>query len=720
MSYPVNLVPADRDAGDSTSLTTLLETVFSSSRTAAFFSNLTSPGAHTVYITKGALVNDRSVFTTVASAQDILDNQIASEQIADLVSNPNKYRILNLSADSENYAFGISGYRHLVPSEQTLVHELMHALAIPSVIGLPGADLITEKSFFEQIAVFAGNAVFGSVRPFEIQGHISANGIGSVSQYTNSASAFQTSYVDGNEQISFAWSMRNQYSAEFTTVDSRGSTVRTYWRGAALDGDQVSNYITSERTLNGSNAMFEQRSNGFGFYVDPKTAAIIDGSIVDGGIASAQRAYDFARNMHFALTDGRSGLNTALAGFGGSFTLTQKFAGLEYAQNRTVTIAAERFENAGGIDWNGPVSSSGTPLDVFHLSDVASTRGAYLLGGSGYERFGIDLSDGSDRIHGGSGSDVIAVGTGSGANMAWGGAGDDVMVANQGKDFLFGEGDDDVFVGLGHGATINGGDGFDLTSYTDSISAILVESGTVETLFGIDHFTDIEAIVGSSQDDIFRSDGGMMYFGGAGKDEFHLKDGDIASGGEGADKFYIDTSQGGNIAILDFRSSDQLFVDGVAYTGIRLDGSWYRETMSDGSIRTVQVMEKISSFDHLIENRDVWKINADGSIKETFNSPFTVYDDMDPGKSDSFVWSGDKGMITFENGSTTTHLVLNKPTGPSLGLSFGWLSQTQFSLWADEVTGVYPNIYSHDGYYQGLLDHAALIPQVMSQFDVLM
>lgn len=720
MPHPVKIVVADRDADDSTALTALLETVFSNTRTANFFSGLSGAGAFTVYLAKNALVSNQSLFTTIDDRDKIAKDEISDVRIVNLISNPDQYRFLNLGPDATGYVFGVDGYRHQENAERTLIHELTHAMTGRSIVSLPGADENHEKAYFEQLSVFAGNAVFGSTRLPERQGHLSADWTGGITQYFNTASASQTAYIDGTEQIGFAWSTRNPYSAEFTTVDSAGTTVRTYWRGNTVDGGLVSNYTTSERTLNDGTTMFTQRSYGFGFYAEPKTAAIIDGSIVAGGIASAQRAFDEAKAVHFDLLDARNEMSVMSSRLGGSFSIAQKFDGLGYVQNRLVTVAAERFEDGGGLNWEGPVTSNGTQLSVFHLNDAASSKGAYLLGGSGYDRFGIDLTNGSDRIHGGSGGDVIAVGNGTGVNMAWGGAGDDVMIANHGNDWLFGEAEDDVFMGLGHGAKIDGGIGFDLATYKDSFSGVAVGGGTVDTLFGTDTFSALEAIIGSEHGDVFGGNADMFYFGGFGSDEFHLLNGDIASGGDGADKFYIDTSQGGNILILDFNGDDQLFVDGALYTGIDIQAGWHNETMPDGSTRTVQVREKISSFDHVVEHRQLWQKNADGSVSQTLESDFSVYGDLKPDKSDSFVISSDKGMVSFDNAGTTTNVVFARPSGQSFGMMFEWLGHSQIDFGGEGISNIYSYVYNQNQYNVGLHDTTNLIPQIMGQFDLLM
>lgn len=89
-----------------------------------------------------------------------------------------------------------------------------------------------------------------------------------------------------------------------------------------------------------------------------------------------------------------------------------------------------------------------------------------------------------------------------------------------------------------------------------------------------------ERVTGSAHNDILIGNGtGVILEGGAGSDQIHLYAGDIGIGGAGVDKFYIytDRMQPGapqitdysknQVLIIGFDVGDQLYVDGVKYTG---------------------------------------------------------------------------------------------------------------------------------------------------------
>jgi len=144
----------------------------------------------------------------------------------------------------------------------------------------------------------------------------------------------------------------------------------------------------------------------------------------------------------------------------------------------------------------------------------------------------IEVIDGStydDTIEGSTGSDAF-----------WGDAGHDLLKGGVGADSLSGGAGNDHLFG-GEGADhLDGGAGFDIASYADATSGVLVDlldrSRNVGDALGDVH-ASIEGLIGSSYSDILGGthEGDELY-GGNGNDTLEGRGGsDVLDGGEGID-----------------------------------------------------------------------------------------------------------------------------------------------------------------------------------------
>ncbi len=165
------------------------------------------------------------------------------------------------------------------------------------------------------------------------------------------------------------------------------------------------------------------------------------------------------------------------------------------------------------------------------LSDDRLDGGAdndVLAGDAGSDT--ILAGDGADLASGGDGDDVIE--GGAGADIVLGEAGDDVLAGGAGADRLDGGEGDDRFLADSDGAVdqIDGGEGFDEISFAAmsedlTIDLILETATSVE--IGEDTFSEVEAFVGGSGDDIFiAGEDSATFTGNAGSDTFTFVQGD--------------------------------------------------------------------------------------------------------------------------------------------------------------------------------------------------
>lgn len=262
-------------------------------------------------------------------------------------------------------------------------------------------------------------------------------------------------------------------------------------------------------------------------------------------------------------------------------------------QTRTLTLGTDRFFQ-DGYDTSGPtaIGFQSAP-DVITIDDRllfdnnpdygTQYEGTVIVGASGYHEELVDLSDSTDVIHAGDGNDLLFAGNGRGfgdLNYLFGNMGNDILIGGEGNDLLNGgEGADLLIGGTAGDDLLYGGDGFDVASYaSSSFTNGIYYHGNVSSVTAIgfgksDTLAQIEAVVGSPNDDVFYSGSNhVMMIGNAGDDVFYLQNRDVVVGGEGDDRFHISVKTGSHpaeqkILILGFEAGDELWIDGQRFYG---------------------------------------------------------------------------------------------------------------------------------------------------------
>ncbi|WP_442578527.1 calcium-binding protein [Mesorhizobium sp. ASY16-5R] len=267
------------------------------------------------------------------------------------------------------------------------------------------------------------------------------------------------------------------------------------------------------------------------------------------GGADADRLYGGAGND---LLDGGVGLDTMEGGAGNDFYVVD-------------VVGDVVFEAAG--QGNDTVFSY---LNSYKLGDNVENLTAFATG---------------DFI--GTGNDLAnVIETGAGKDAIGGRGGNDVLISGSGDDQLHGEEGNDVLDGGAGRDRFEGGNGFDTISYASAdkgvrfaLDSAFAGTGDAEG----DNQQGVEAVAGSSFDDVLRGDSGInklegrggadllaggdgndQLFGGAGKDSL--------SGGRGNDRFdYLALSDGGDV-IREFQNvtgnNDTLRFDGDVFGGL--------------------------------------------------------------------------------------------------------------------------------------------------------
>jgi len=201
-------------------------------------------------------------------------------------------------------------------------------------------------------------------------------------------------------------------------------------------------------------------------------------------------------------------------------------------------IAADRLQDFDVITITGTGAA-----DLTLPAGFSSGSTLKIFAGAGITSLNLDASalDVNVWATGSSGDDTLSTGTGTdklmgllGDDSLSGGEGDDTLEGGPGGDTLFGGAGSDSLDG-GTSDPINGL--LDIAVYSDSTTAlnVLVNGATfsVTASNGVDTLTDIEGLVGSSQNDTVSMDtmyGGIFYFeGGAGDDQFNGVSHDPAS-----------------------------------------------------------------------------------------------------------------------------------------------------------------------------------------------
>ncbi len=230
-----------------------------------------------------------------------------------------------------------------------------------------------------------------------------------------------------------------------------------------------------------------------------------------------------------------------------------------------------------------------------------------LAGNSGNDT--LDGGEGNDSLDGGSGNDTLTGGHGSDTISGGGnndllddGDGNDSVTAGDGNDTLLGSaGDDDL----------NGSGGFDTLDLSAAETGLKVDlHGHTAMGMGADTVWGVEAVIGSSFDDVFKGDKrDNAFFGGDGNDSFRgLGGNDTFTGGAGDDTYswlasdIVSSTDGAHSLdhITDFASGDQLdFSRLVGKAGKADPDGWVKVEESDGS--TVVAVDLDGNGDNFVD-----------------------------------------------------------------------------------------------------------------------
>lgn len=178
-------------------------------------------------------------------------------------------------------------------------------------------------------------------------------------------------------------------------------------------------------------------------------------------------------------------LGTGLAGTGGdaegdTLVNVEKVIGSAFNDSFTVALGGIAFEGGAGDDIYY-INTSATP-SIVELADggndemrVSVVNPSHTFMAANIERLTF---------------------TGSGAYTGWGNASDNIITGGSGADTLYGGAGADQFIG---------GAGYDTAGYSDSTVAMIInlKAGVYSGIGAGDTFTGIEAIKGSSYNDIF-------------------------------------------------------------------------------------------------------------------------------------------------------------------------------------------------------------------------
>ena len=254
-----------------------------------------------------------------------------------------------------------------------------------------------------------------------------------------------------------------------------------------------------------------------------------------------------------------------------------------------------------GVDENGVVAlhvgfngsegnPDGTPVNILGGTTAAGTtvtsEGDFTANGgtAQFLRIVVDRAQivGNDTLDGGAGDDLID-----------GGFGDDLLIGGSGNDTLIGGSGDDVLRGGSGQDSLDGGEGTDTADHSDIGVGVTVDLGAGTASYGMvnETLTSIENVIGSTQDDVIRGDGGVNIIeAGEGDDRIIWTGGeDTYNGGDGFDTVDYTTSSVPVIVSLDANGNgtatrelgfsvevtDADVADDAAFVQQALDGNLY-------------------------------------------------------------------------------------------------------------------------------------------------
>ncbi|MBW3245451.1 hypothetical protein KUV57_22660 [Epibacterium sp. DP7N7-1] len=203
----------------------------------------------------------------------------------------------------------------------------------------------------------------------------------------------------------------------------------------------------------------------------------------------------------------------------------------------------------------------------------------------------IEGLSGADTLFGRGGNDQLYGNTGD--DSIYGDLGADTSVS--GNDTLYGNEGNDVLHGGGGFDTFDGGEGHDRASYRQSLLGVTASLAEQEAKIsgGIETFTSIEGLIGSSHADVLDGDSAENTLEGLGGDD-HLK------GQKGADTYYYSLGDG-NDHLIDWDSTAGT-VDRLVFRDVLQGDVKFASTFGEDLIITLLNGERITIKDQFAES----------------------------------------------------------------------------------------------------------------------
>jgi len=253
---------------------------------------------------------------------------------------------------------------------------------------------------------------------------------------------------------------------------------------------------------------------------------------------------------------------------------------------------------------NGSIASTitvdgGDNDSVVNIENIIGSTGDDNIAGDSEDN-NLDGFSGDDTIDGAGGDDVVS-----------GGDGDDVLDGGTGNDSVFGnDGDDRIVSNIGND-TFDGGDGLSVNVDLGTILATNEGQGG-----GVDNLTNIENVIGSSQNDTISGDiQANVLEGRDGDDTLYGAGGeDTLDGGGGVDR--VDYTNAGNRVVVDLENNETTD-----------DGDFSRDTLI-----SIENVTGSTYDDDITGSSGVNVINAgegDDDIRATLNADYTDGGDGD-------------------------------------------------------------------------------------------
>ncbi|QDX25065.1 hypothetical protein FPZ54_02840 [Sphingomonas suaedae] len=450
-----------------------------------------------------------------------------------------------------------TGTPFTVDLTRTIFHELVHAKYHDT------DNLISDKAAYqrEERTVFLENTVYrAAFGGDERVGH------GTVALPSASA----VSYLDG-----------------MTLAEPGNANVFKFTSGATEIIKNYNNYNVSV-----SASSIYQYDHYISVILKSSSRLLFENGVVDNqkltdvfaGVQAVDpaSALDTAGKTILSVQTLRESLAIGLAGTAAGSDLLGSLRFFTLDQTAFQAVSAEAYADSynGGPyrTYYGAASINTTTAPDVLAIDATALTGAIIVGGSGYNKNGINALDGGDDIKAGGGNDLLLAGNSRGTrvNLLDGGAGHDILIGGTGRDQLTGGDGDDLMLGGGGEDVFKGGAGKDIVSYTTASAGVSVDlslrsgAGDFSTVVGLatagaatdatgDKMGGIEIVIGSSYNDVLKGDGtGVTLFGAEGDDELFGKSNDILIGGAGRDTLH----DGEGNSILSGGEGSDLFIGG--------------------------------------------------------------------------------------------------------------------------------------------------------------